>query len=327
MKKDEIILEPRKKLDYTPDPKIDYDIIIIGGGIVGFSIAMYAKRLGMETLIIGDSFGGTLMLTDLVENWPGIIAVSGQKLVKMVENHARDYEIDILRGLVTKVEKTKTNGFKVSTKDSVFKGKTIVFATGTKLKRLGIPGEGTFAGKGVSYCALCDGMLFRNKIVAVVGGGDSAVKEALYLSEHAKKVYIIIRKEKVNPEPVTLEKMNRKLKTGQIEIIPNTNIKEIKGDRLMNHIVLDKPYNGKNKLELSGLFIDIGRIPLSDLAKDLGVSLNKNGEIKINKTSETNVEGVYAAGDITDTPFKQAITGVGEGVKAAYEAYNFISKK
>ncbi len=321
--KEDLILEPRKKYDYTPDQNLIYDIIIVGGGVVGFSTAMYAKRLGMNVLVIGDSFGGTIMLTDKVENWPGIISVSGQKLAKLVEEHAKDYDIDILRDVVEKVVQDK-NIFNVKTKDTVFKSKTIVFATGTKLKRLGVSGERNFAGKGVSYCALCDGMFFKNKIVGIVGGSDSAIKEALFLSEHTKKVYVIYRREEVRAEKATLEKMQERIKEGKIEIINNTNVLEIKGNKLMSHVVLDKSFDGKKELELDGLFIEVGRIPLSDLAKNIGVLLNKNSEIKINRFSETNVKGVYAAGDVVDTPFKQAFTGAAEGIFAAYKAYEFI---
>lgn len=322
MEKD-LILEPRKKYDYTPDSGLVYDVIIIGAGVVGFSTAMYAKRLGMNVLVVGDSFGGTIMLTKDVENWPGIISVSGQKLAKLVENHAKDYEIDILRDSVLNVEKGKDN-FKISTKKEIFNGKTIVFATGTKLKRIGVLGEGTFAGKGVSYCALCDGMFFKDKIVGVVGGSDSAIKEAFFLSEHVKKVYVIYRRENVRAEKATLEKMQEKVNEGKIVIINNTNVLEIKGEKFMKQVVLDKEYEGKKELELDGLFIDIGREPLSDLAKNLGVELNEKSEIKIDRFSQTNLKGVYAAGDVADTPFKQAFTGAAEGIVAAYSAYEYL---
>lgn len=327
MENKDLILAPRKKYDYTPDSKIFYDMIVIGGGVVGFSTAMYARRLGMNVLVIGDSFGGTIMLTNEVENWPGMISVTGQRLAKLVEDHAKDYDIDILSGMVRNVEEINDEHryFRVSTKDEVFNAKTIVFATGTKLKRLGVPGEGTFSGKGVSYCALCDGRLFKDKVVGVVGGSDSAIKEAILLSEYVKKVYVIYRGEQVHPEPATFAKMNVRVKEGKIEIINNVNVLEIRGDKLMSHVILDKEFNGSNELALSGLFIEIGRIPLSGLAEKLGVFFNKYSEIKIDRFSQTNIRGVYAAGDVADTPFKQAFTGAAEGISAAYMAYEYVT--
>lgn len=327
-KKDNIILEPRRKFDYTPDPKIFYDFLIIGGGVAGLAAAMYAGRLNLKTLLIGNLVGGTITLTDVVENYPGFISIDGPGMGKLFENHAKDYDIDLLSGKVEKIEihkKDQQRHFEVLTKDKTFFAKTILIATGTEIKKLGVPGEKELSGKGVSYCALCDGPLFRGKIVGVVGGSDSAVKEANLLTEYAKKVYIIYRKEKPRGEPVNQKKMEEKIKQGKIEIINNTNIKEIKGDKIIQKVVFDKPYKGKKEFELGGLFIYIGSIPLSNLAKPLKVKLNKNGEICINKNSETNIKGVYAAGDITDMEWKQAITGVAEAVKAAYYASGYIA--
>lgn len=325
MEKD-FILEPRKKRDYTPDPKIIYDVVIVGGGVAGFSAAMYAKRLGMEVLILGDTFGGTIMLADIVENWPGIVSTTGQKLAKLIENHAKDYDIDIFRGLARKIEKKK-DFFNVLTKEEVFKSRTLIFATGTRLKRLGVKGEGEFSGRGVSYCALCDGRLYKDKIVGIVGGSDSAIKEALFLAEHAKKVFVIYRGEKVHPEKVILQRLNKRVKEGKIEVINNTNVLEIKGDKFVNSVLLDKEFNRKDELDIEGLFIYVGREPLSDLAKELGVSLNQKGEIKTNRMSETNIDGIYASGDVSDFEFKQAITSSAQGVTAAYSAYKYLESK
>ena len=176
--------------------------------------------------------------------------------------------------------------------------------------------------KGVHYCALCDGPLYKNKIVAIVGGSDSAAKDALLLSEHAKKVYIIYRGEEIHPEPINLQRIKANKK---IEVINSTNIKEVKGEKFVNSVILDKKYKGKENLELDGVFVAIGHIILSDLAKAIGVKLNEKGEIKINHmTSETNIPGVFAAGDVTDKQFKQLITGVADGCTAAYSAYEHI---
>jgi len=221
----------------------------------------------------------------------------------------------------------KKEKFFVKTDKSMYLGKTILIATGTKWKKLpeDVKGSREFENKGIAYCAICDGPLFRSKIVAVIGGSDSAAKDALLLSEYAKKVYIIYRGEKIRAEPVNLERINKNKK---IEIINNTNILEIKGEQFVRSVILDKNYQGKKELALDGVFVAIGHIILSDLAKPLGVNLNEKGEIIINhKTSETNVQGVFAAGDVADKEFKQAITGVAEGCTAAYSAYEFINQR
>ena len=168
--------------------------------------------------------------------------------------------------------------------------------------------------------------MFKGKTVGVVGGSDSAVKEALLLTEYAKKVYIIYRGEKIHPEPINLDRAKKMIKKGKIEIINNTNVIEIKGDgEKINSVVFDKTYRGKKDFKLDGLFVDIGHIPLSDLAKDVGVKINDKSEIIIDRKSDTNIKGFYAAGDVTDTEFKQAITGVGEAVHAVYSVYEYVN--
>ena len=167
--------------------------------------------------------------------------------------------------------------------------------------------------------------MYKNKITAVVGGSDSAAKDALVLAEHAKKVFIIIRKENMTAEPVNIKRIASKK---NIEIIKNTNVIEIKGDSRLRKVVLDRKFDGKDELDIDGLLVDIGHIPLSDLAKKIGVKTNEKSEIIINhKTSETNVPGIYAAGDVADKPFKQAITGVAEGCTAAYSAFEYLKKE
>jgi len=312
--------------------KENYDFIVIGGGGTGLAAAMYAARLEMKTLVLGHShgtelpIGGVITTTHIVENYPGFIKLSGHELAKKLEEHAREYkQVNLKSEKVTAINKV-AGGFLVQTNKNKYEGKTILFATGTKWRKLeGVKGSEEFANKGVSYCALCDGPLYKNKIVAVVGGSDSAAKDALLLSEYAKKVYIIYRGEQIHPEPINLEriKVNKK-----IEIINNTNIKEIKGKDFVTGVLLDKPYKSSKELKLDGVFVAIGHIALSELAKPLSVKLNAHGEIIINHaTSETNVSGVYAAGDVTDQPFKQLITGVADGCVAAYSAYEYIKKR
>ena len=305
-----------------------YDFVILGAGVTGLAAAMYGARLGLKTLCLGAThsaelpIGGVITTTNIVENYPGFIKLSGPELAEEIRKHAQSYELVTIREeKAEKVEK-KEKEFVVKTNKSVYHSKSILFATGTKWKKLEVPGALEYENKGLAYCALCDSPLFRNKVVGLVGGSDSAAKDALVLAEHAKKVYIIYRGEQIHPEPIN---MKRVLANKKIEIINKANVIEVKGDKFVKSIILDREYNGNKELELQGLFIAIGHIALSDLAKEIGVELNKVGEIIIDhKTSETNIEGVFAAGDVADKPFKQAITGVAEGCTAAYSAYEYV---
>jgi thioredoxin reductase len=310
--------------------KNDFDLIIIGGGGSGLAAAMYAARLGLNPLVLGFSHGselpvgGVITTTNVVENYPGFITLTGPELAEKLEAHARSYE-----NVVIKEEKAQTvtkdkKCFKVKTDKAEYIGKTIMFATGTKWKKLPdtVKGATELEHKGIAYCALCDAPLFKDKIVSVIGGSDSAAKDALLLSEHAKKVYLIARST-VHPEPINLKRIKANKK---IEVIEGTQLTEIKGKNFVQSVVLDKPYKGKKELEMQGVFVAIGHIILSDLAKTLGVKLNKKNEIITDKTSKTNLPGVFAAGDVADTPFKQLITGVAEGCIGAHSAYEYITE-
>lgn len=307
-----------------------YDLLIIGAGGVGLSAGMYGARLGLKTLILGTitgselPIGGVITTTNTVENYPGFIKLTGMELAKKLEDHARSYELVTIKEEKVIEVKRQKECFSIKTDKGEYKGGAIIFATGTKWKKLDIKGSYEFERKGVNYCALCDGPLYKNKIVSLVGGSDSAAKDALVLAEHAKKVYIIYRGEQIHPEPINMERIKANKK---IEIINNTNITEIKGDKFVNEVILDKPYEGKNSLKVDAVFVAIGHIALSDLAKKIGVKTDKKGEIILDhKTSETNVKGVFAAGDVTDKPFKQLITGVADGCTAAYSAFEYITK-
>ena len=318
-----------------------YDFIILGAGGTGLAAAMYAARLGLKTIVLGSTHGtelpvgGVITTTHVVENYPGFTTISGPDLAKKIEEHAKSYDlVKVREERVVGIRKLK-NLFHVKTNKSEYTTKAILFATGTKWRKLEVPGSREFENKGVSYCALCDGPFFKRKVVAVVGGSDSAVKDALLLTEYAKKVYIIYRGKEIHPEPINMERVKANKK---IEIINNTNVIEMKGNKFLTNVILDKPYKGKKskrghfkgkrELRVNGVFVAIGHIALSDLAKPLRVKLNKAGEIIINHmTSETNILGVFAAGDVTDKPFKQLITGVADGCTAAYTAYEFITKK
>jgi thioredoxin reductase (NADPH) len=237
--------------------------------------------------------------------------------------HAKMYKISIKEEEVLDVTK-KGDLFSVKTHHGTYVGRTLLFATGTEHKKLGVPGETKFVSKGVSYCAVCDGPLFKDKIVGVVGGSDSAAKEALFLARYAKKVYIIYRREKIRAEPVTTAQVEKEKK---IEIIPNAVVTEIKGEQFVTSAMLEYVNTKKQReLALDGLFIEIGGVPGSSLAAKLGAALNERGEIVIGRSSQTNVPGVFAAGDVTNGEYKQAITAAAEGVVAAYSAYKYVKQ-
>lgn len=301
-----------------------YDIAIIGGGVTGFGAAMYARRLNLKTLILSEKTGGTITLTDHVENYPGFTLISGIDLANRIKDHAMANSPELVEERVDKVSKEKDHFTLETNAGNTFKAKIVLFATGTKHRELKVPGHDEYMNKGVHYCSLCDGAFYKDKVVAVIGGSDSAASEALILTQHAAKVYIIYRREKLRAEPIMYERIKANKK---IEIIYKTNVTGISGEKFVTAVKLDNPYKSSDILKLEGVFVAIGIIPLSDLAKSIGVKLNSRGEILINRKSETNVPGVYAAGDVSDTVFKQAITGVAEGVTAAFHAYQFLQER
>ncbi len=300
-----------------------YDLVVVGSGVTGYGAAMYAARLELSVAVIGAVDGGTITLTDDVANYPGFKQLTGQELAANIRNHAEAYPVYIETGTVDDIIKDDQGFFYVITDKKTFLSKTVLIATGMMERELEVPGHDELRNKGVSYCALCDAPLFKDKVVSVVGGSDSAAKEALLLAKYCSKVYLIYRKAKIRPEPVNARRIENDPK---IEVITETNVREILGSGKVTGVILDKPHNGSNTLEMDGIFIAIGGIPYSELAVKMGVEVNKKGEIIIDRSSRTNVAGVFAAGDVADTEFKQAITGVAEGVHAAYQAYRYVNE-
>jgi len=296
-----------------------YDIIILGLGPAGAGCAIYAARFNMDVLAIGKVYGGLITTTHVVENYPGIASATGSELMEMFREHLNSLNVPYITDEVQEIEK-EGEIFVIKTFFQQFKAKSILFATGSEHRKLNIPGEVKFSGKGVSYCATCDGPFYSDKKVAVIGGSDSAAKEALFLAQNAEKVYIIYRKDEIRAEPINKQRV---LENDKIEIIHNTNITEINGNESVHSVTFDSG----EEFEIDGVFIEIGSIPNSELAQSIGVETNQKGEIKINRKSETNIPGVFAAGDVADAPFKQAITGVSEGVVAAYSVFDYLKNE
>src|SRR3972149_664033 len=239
----------KEKASKTKDNE-EYDFIVIGAGVTGLAASMYAARLELKTLCLGKSsgselpIGGVITTTNIVENYPGFIRLTGEELSNKIKEHALSYPLVTIKEEDAESVAKKSNSFAVKTDKGEYNCKAVLFATGTKWRRLDVPGSREFENKGIAYCALCDSPLFKNKIVGLVGGSDSAAKDALVLAEHAKKVYIIYRGEQIRPEPVNMKRVEAKK---NMEIINNTNITEIKGTKFVERVILDKSYKGKKE--------------------------------------------------------------------------------
>ena len=295
------------------------DVIIVGGGAAGLGAALYSARFSLDTICIANEMGGTGNIAHKVDNWIGEPGVTGMDLMNKFIAHVKEYKVPLITDTVKEIKKID-DGFEVVCSKGTYQGKTVIFSLGMKHRELGIPGEKEFAGKGVHYCYTCDGPLYKNQVVAVVGGGDSAALGAIFMKDYASKVYVIYRGDKLRAEPISAKQVYADSK---IEAIHNANVTEIIGDRMMTKVKLD---TGK-ELDLDGIFIEIGHIPLNEIAEKVGVKLDARGFIEVNKEQATNVEGFYAAGDITNaTSLKQFITSASEGSIAAQGAYHYLMR-
>lgn len=301
----------------------DYDVVIIGSGVTGTGASIYCGRFRLKTVVIGEKLGGTIILTDDIANYPGFTRISGMDLADKIHEHAVSNNIEFFEKKVTKIAKCSEGCFKVFVNEDAYHTKTVIYATGTEWRKLGVPGEQEFTGKGVHYCALCDGPIYKDKVVGIIGGSDSAAKEALLMAEYASQVYVFVRGDKLRAEPINIQKV---LENKKITIFTNISIIEVTGENFVNAVKLDKQVNGSDTFKIDAVFVNIGHIPIADLAKELGVAINSKNEVIIDRMSRTNINGFYAAGDVADTQFKQAITGVAEGVTAAYSAYHYINQ-
>ncbi len=300
--------------------KDEYDVIIIGGGPSGSTAAIYLGRYARKTLVISKDFG-SLGSAGEIENWPGTLSISALELFNNFQNHAKEYGVDFILSEVQDIKKNK-NGFLVKVDGKEIISKTLILANGTVHKKLEIPGEEEFLGRGVSYCATCDGMFFKRKKVTIIGGADSAAKSALYLSNICEKVTIIYRKSSLRCENIYMERIKNKK---NIEIIYDAVPVEIIGKEKVEKIKI-KNNNKEQIIETDGIFIEIGTLPCKKMSDCLNVEVNDNNYIKVDKSMRTNIEGVFAAGDITDGPLKQIITSSSDGAIAAYSAHEYLQK-
>jgi len=303
----------------------EWDVIIIGGGPAGYSAALYCGRYRLKTLVITKDIGGTLNDADIVDDYPGLENIKGSEMGKIFKRHAEKYGAKTLLESVVRIEKLPDGNFKVLTNlGKEFIAKAIIIATGSQRKKLNVPGENL---KGVSYCAECDAPIFKDKIVGVVGGGNSAFHDAQVLAQHAKEVYIIHRRDEFRADPVEVEEAK---KNPKIKFILNKVVKEIKGTEKVEEVVLQDTKTGEiSSIKLDGLFIAIGLAPLSEIVKDLNVNVDESGHIIVDHCGKTNIVGLLAAGDVTTQicNLRQVVTAAAQGAVAAYSAFIYIKTK
>lgn len=300
------------------------NVIIIGSGPAGLTSAVYTARANLNPLMIeGEEAGGQLMITNDVENFPGFEhGITGPELIAVIRKQAERFGTRFITRNVTKVDFSKRPYQVTVGKDQYF-AHSIIISTGASARYLGIPSETPFKGKGVSACATCDGAFFRNQVVGVVGGGDTAMEEANFLTRFASKVYVIHRRDSFRASKIMAD---RTLKNPKIEVIWNSEVHEVKGDQMgMNSVVLKDTVNGEIKtVEMTGLFIAIGHKPNTDLFKGM-LDMNEAGYLVTRPGSTyTNIPGVFAAGDVQDPTYRQAITAAGSGCMAAIDAERWL---
>ena len=302
-----------------------YDLIIIGAGAAGLSAGTYAARSGLKTLIIEEKLpGGTTADAPIVENYPGFIQISGAELAEKMTSHSKKTgviirELETVTGLNLQGEK-KT----VTTSRTQYEATAVIIATGSHYREIGAKGEKEFRGKGVSYCGVCDGPLFKGKNVMVVGGGNSAAITTLYLSGLAANVTVVHRKEAFRCEEAYVKDIQTK---PNVQIIWNAEIAEIKGDKVVEKVLIQDAKTGETReIPTNAVFVQVGEAPNSQIAKESGVEVDEHGYIKTDLYQQTNIPGVYAAGDVTSHPVKQVGTAVGQGITAALEAYGYIRR-
>lgn len=300
--------------------QLDFDTIILGGGPAGLSAGIYSARGAVSTAIVDKNmFGGQPSNYLELENYPGFPIVGGYDLMEKIEEHADKFGIQ--KFPMQEIEKIDLISKKIYTKECEFSAKTIIIATGAQPMKLGVKGEKEFVGRGVSYCAVCDGAFYKNKVVAVIGGGNSAIEEAMYLTKFASKVFVVHRRDELRADKIIQE---RAFKNEKIEFIWNNVVKEINGENTVNSVILEDVKTGKQTdLTVDGVFPYIGIVPNSE---DFNGQLmqDKKGFIITDETMATSINGVFAVGDVRNTPLRQVVTAVSDGAVGAVYAVKYL---
>ncbi len=297
-----------------------YDVVIIGGGPAGLTAGVYVKRAMLKALLLERTgVGGQIIITDLIENYPGFLEISGGDLARKFEEHAPKFDLEMQSMVEVIGIEDRKNTKLVKTTGGDFEAKTVVIASGTTPRKLGTKGEIEYTGRGVSYCATCDGFFFRDKTVVVIGGGDSAITEAIYLTKMAKKVIIVHRRDKLRAEKINQEHAFSNPKIG---FVWDSIVEEIAGKNTVEKVVIKNvKTNAVSEINTDGVFIYVGLIPNTAFAD---VKKDERGFIVANERMETSVRGIFVAGDCRVTPLRQIATAVGDGAIAAVSAEKYI---
>lgn len=302
-----------------------YDVVILGGGAAGYSAAIYARRYLLKTALIqGKMPGGETATAGVVENYPGFTKIDGFELMQKFEEQAKANQTDMIIGQVSAIQR-QGHCFQIQYDEKTLDSKAIIFALGSEHRKLELPKEKELKGRGINYCVTCDGPLFKGKRTILVGGGDSSVKGAALLADYAKSVLLITREKKLHAEPVNLKRMQAKK---NIQVAYENGITELIGEKKLEAVELQTAVAGKTRVEVDGVFVEIGLIPRTELPKTLGVMLDERGNVNVDQMMRTNIDGIFACGDMTNAAggFKQIITAAAQGALAATAAYQDIGE-
>jgi thioredoxin reductase (NADPH) len=313
-----------------PAQEEEYDVIVVGAGPAGLSAALYSARYRLKTLLIGETIGGQLANAGIVDDYPGLIEVEASELVQRFVKHVSKHGVPIVRDRVENI-KREVDFFKIYTRGGrTYRSRAVIIAVGLERKKLGVPGEAEFAGRGVSYCTVCDVPIFKGRRIVIVGGGNAGVTGAIHAVGYASKIYLVTRGDKLRAFPVYVETLNKY--RDKVEIILNSTVVEIGGDKEVKYAVIKNLRTGETrKVEVEGVFIEIGNQPPTDFFKKIGLEVDEKGLIDVKPGGYTNIEGIFAAGDCAGGKnkyyYQQVITSAAEGAIAADAAFKWIIQK
>jgi thioredoxin reductase (NADPH) len=315
---------------FKPAREEEYDVIVVGAGPAGLSAALYSARYRLKTLLIGETIGGQLASAGIVDDYPGLIEVEASELIQRFVNHVSKHGVPIVRDRVEDVKK-EGDFFRIYTRSgTTYRSRAVIIAVGLERKKLGVPGEAEYSGKGVSYCTVCDVPFFKGKRIVIVGGGNSGVTGAIHAVGYASKIYLVTRGERLRAFPVYVGTLNKY--SDKVEIILNSTVIEIGGDAEVRYAVIKNLKTGETrKVDVEGVFIEIGNQPPTDFFRKIGLEVDEKGLINVKPGGYTNIEGIFAAGDCAGGKnkyyYQQVITSAAEGAMTADAAFKWIIQK